>query len=717
MSLRIQIALILVSVIGLAAGLNYFVQQKVLLENLESLEITDARRDVVRSENVLKSQLDQLSISCTDYSAWDDTYKFIEDHNQAFIDANLVEDSLKSIKVNVAIYCDIRGEVIASKVVESSLGTGGIGAIEPYMKPGSPLLNHPNPGSRIKGIIPTKNGPLLLASSPILTSEKKGPARGSVIFGRLLNREAVASLSEMMQVEASVDPIPLGMEQKAIAKEPQIRYLDSNRILATVYLNDIAGRPVYALHVILPRMISMQGMAVARMMSLLLLAFGGAVLLAVAVLLEWRVLRPISGMQFHAREICRTGDLSRRLRHRRRDELGRLASRFDELCDNLQNSQASLESRLRELHRVNRLQEKILSTAATPIFTVDENRKIVTVSKELCEITGYTEMELVGQSCQLLHNEFCVRGSCPLMDAGPDQSVRKKPFTLRTKDGRRLSVIKNADVILDDAGHILFGIESFVDVTQLVEAREAAEKASLAKSEFMARMSHEIRTPMNGVIGMANLVLETPLNSEQREYVMLAKDSAEELVRVFDDVLDYSKIETGRLQLEQQEFRLHEVVGDTMAAMNYRAQAKGLCLYWQIDPETPLDLVGDPTRFGQILVNIVGNAIKFTENGSITLKIQQENRTQGLVTLHVSVQDTGAGIPANRIDKIFSAFNKDGVASTPTRESMGLGLVITRQLVEMMGGRIWVESEVGRGSTFHFLVRMGVSRTCVETAP
>ena len=245
---------------------------------------------------------------------------------------------------------------------------------------------------------------------------------------------------------------------------------------------------------------------------------------------------------------------------------------------------------------------------------------------------------------------------------------------------------------------------------QLALAKQAAEQASKAKSEFLANMSHEIRTPMNGIIGMAQLLAYTRLSTEQHDYLNIICQSADALLDLLNDILDFSKIEAGKLELDEVDFRLGDCIGKTGQTLATNASAKGLELACRIDPELPDGVIGDPGRLRQILMNLAGNAIKFTQEGEVVIDVTADAVSESKAVLHFTVRDTGIGIPLDRQQAIFDAFAQADASTTRKFGGTGLGLSISSHLVEMMHGRIWLESEVGIGTTFHFTAEFGISQ-------
>ena len=336
-----------------------------------------------------------------------------------------------------------------------------------------------------------------------------------------------------------------------------------------------------------------------------------------------------------------------------------------------------------------------------------------------CErITGYSRKEAIAnpRMLELLHPDEETRKRV-LLETGANGAQSRNLWELTCKDGSSRTIEwANMSRLVPIPGWTTWAVG--VDVTererfekQSQQAREAAELANHAKSEFLANMSHEIRTPMNGIIGMTELALQTELDREQREYLDAVKHSADSLLRVINEILDFSRIESGKLTLDPTQFNLRDHLGRTMRALADRACQKKLELTYDVAPELPEVLIGDDTRLGQIILNLVGNAIKFTDAGEVVLQVESEPGVQDEARLHFRITDTGIGISPEHEKIIFEPFTQADASTTRSYGGTGLGLSICRQLIEMMQGRIWLESTVGKGTTFHFTANFGLPAT------
>ncbi len=359
------------------------------------------------------------------------------------------------------------------------------------------------------------------------------------------------------------------------------------------------------------------------------------------------------------------------------------------------------------------------------ILVVDQNAAITYAGPSAPQVLGYTPEELLGQNVlDLVHPEDQERTRALFTQIleNPRAPIRGD-CQWRHKQGWRWYDFTAQNLLLDaNIGGVLITSRDVTErkqvMAELQQAKEAADAANRAKSEFLANMSHEIRTPINGILGMTELALDTDLTPEQREYLVMAKQSGEALLDVINDILDFSKIESGKLDLECIDFVLADCLAQEMNAMALRAHSKGLELAYRIAPEVPVRLAGDPGRLRQIILNLVNNAIKFTERGEVVVYVDQESSHERSVELHFRVVDTGIGIAADKQSLLFQAFTQADTSISRKFGGTGLGLAICARLVGLMGGRIWVESREGLGSTFHFTTSFDmVSPLPPEPAP
>jgi PAS domain S-box-containing protein len=456
------------------------------------------------------------------------------------------------------------------------------------------------------------------------------------------------------------------------------------------------------------------------------------------------IIKPVVELAETADRVTRQEDYALRGAVQSNDEVGALVKAFNKMLDRiqerdvaLQTSNNQLETRVGErtrqlqseiddrllaeetLSEERRMLRALIDNVPDFMYVKDGRSRFVVANASLAKSMGVSSpADLLGKTDFDFHPK---RLASQYYD--DEQLVMRKKKTLFEHEEEAVDVAGNRTALLttkvplfDKNGQVIgiAGVGRDITERQRVEremqrAKEAAEAASRAKSEFLANMSHEIRTPLNGVMGMTDLALDTELTPEQRDYLETVKSSSDSLLTVINDILDFSKIEAGKIDIEAVDFNLRDSLESTLKTVALRADEKGLELLCEVAPEVPEVVCGDSTRLRQVVINLVGNAIKFTDSGEIAVRVQMESREANHCVLHLTVADTGVGIPEEKRELIFAPFSQADTSTTRKYGGTGLGLTISTRLVEMMGGRIWVDSEVGRGSQFHFTARLGLT--------
>jgi two-component system, sensor histidine kinase and response regulator len=421
------------------------------------------------------------------------------------------------------------------------------------------------------------------------------------------------------------------------------------------------------------------------------------------------------------------------------DEIGDLADRLNDMLTQIQTRDGALQSGHDELEgrvqkRTRELQNEVeerkqaereLEARKSFLNSIIENSPVGIIATtidgvvQMCnpafeQLFRYRQQDILGRSLAEIVAPKDLRSEVESHQKAVAQGQTMHFVTQRSRSDGTVADVEAFAVPLLTESVTTGQIVLYQDITDrkrneeaLLRAKDAAEAASRAKSEFLANMSHEIRTPMNGIIGMTELALDTDLTAEQREFLGMVKTSANSLLTLVNDILDFSKIEAGKLEIENVDFQFKQSLGETLKTLALRAHLKKLELAWRVELGVPECLKGDVGRLRQALVNLVGNALKFTEQGEVAVDVEKQAEDQHGVLLHFRVRDTGIGIPKEKQEMIFAAFTQADSSSTRKYGGTGLGLAITSRLVELMGGKLWVESEPGRGSTFHFTSRLG----------
>ncbi len=392
----------------------------------------------------------------------------------------------------------------------------------------------------------------------------------------------------------------------------------------------------------------------------------------------------------------------------RTDEVGQLAGAFQHMVREVSKRQQRLALTEQLLRRNEAHYRSLIENVSDVVIKLDATGNMTYASPSIERLLGLAPSECLGKPLgELVVPEEQTLWQVALDDAHNGASVNVELRFQRQDGGQRIVEASVTDLLRNS--EVQGVVVNLGDITErklaeeLRKEKEAAETANRVKGEFLANMSHEIRTPMNGIIGMTELVLDSDLSLEQREFLGMVKSSAESLLALLNDILDFSKIEAGKLDLDPQPFSLRDSLDDIVRGLALRAHGKGLELLYHVYSQVPDRIIGDAGRLRQIIINLVGNAIKFTERGEIVVEVDVDARSDDRVALHFTVTDTGIGIPPGKQRIIFEAFSQADSSTTRKYGGTGLGLTISSQLVAMMTGRIWVESQPGHGSTFHFI--------------
>src|SRR5580700_7477386 len=474
---------------------------------------------------------------------------------------------------------------------------------------------------------------------------------------------------------------------------------------------------------------------------------------AMAGRLQRPISNPILELAWTTKMVTSSRDYSIRAGKHSEDEVGVLIDGFNEMLEQIQNRDTELRHAREDLERRvdertleleqevadrQRAQEALhesegrirllLDSTAEAIFGIDREGKCTFCNPATLRLLGYEKVDaLLGRLMhEVMHHSRADGTPYPIEECNIaitlrlGEGIHSDEEIFWRADGTKFPVEFWAYPIRKE-DEAVGAVVTFLDITErkraqaaLLEAKEAAEAGSRAKSEFLANMSHEIRTPLNGVIGMTDLALETVLTAEQREYLDTVKVSADSLLTVINDILDFSKIEAGKVDLEMEDFNLRDSLEATLKTLALRADEKGLELLCEIAPNVPEIVRGDSNRLRQIVVNLVGNAIKFTDHGEVALHVQVDAEEGDDRILHFTVSDSGIGITPEKQKLIFQPFAQADNSTTRKYGGTGLGLTISKRLVGLMDGQIWVESEMARGAKFHFTVRAKTSEKPVE---
>ncbi len=721
MLLRARISLLFGGGVAICVLLVVAVGSLLVVPGLDRMERRDAERDMRRCEETIARESMMLEALARDYANWDETYVFMHERGYSYSDVNMNPEMARNLSICLLVLADstgafVDGCVYGEKADAIVARTDMLAAV---LAPDLELPCHAAAGEPVTGLLPSALGPLMIVSLPILTSEARGPSRGFLVMARLLDKATVSALGRQLQTTLAVSPLAPG-EKIEVSGEYAVTPLDDRRIEISSVLRDLRGQPLLRLTASLDRELRREGLRMARYASAAVIGALLALGLVLSTLLNRIVLGRIRRLETTISKVSESHDLTVRVHDDTADELGRLARTFNGLLAVVETG----DQMLRESETMHR---RLVENSFDIIYTFTADGVFTFLSPAWTELTGHSVADAIGEPFQTYIHPDDLARCLEFLQRVRATGLRQEgvEYRLRHADGSWRVQTSSAVPLTDEDGRFL-GFEGIsCDITERKRAEEAlletnrqleaamvrardlaaqAASANAAKSEFLANMSHEIRTPMNGVIGMTGLLLDTELSPVQQEYASLVRTSGEALLSIINDILDFSKIEARKLELESLDFDLRATLEDLTELLALKAKEKGLSLACLVEPEVPVLLRGDPGRLRQICLNLVGNSIKFTRTGGITLRASLVAEDKRQASVRFVITDTGVGIPRDKQAALFSPFMQADGSTTRKYGGTGLGLAISRQLVELMGGSIGLESEADRGASFWFTI-------------
>ena len=714
-SLKVRIALILLVMLLIHTGLDYGIQRLVLMPSFVKLERKGACDDMYRCIRVLESEIRHLETLCVDWATWDDTYRFIVDKNEEYITSNLIPSTFVEDKINVLYICDTAGRVVWGQSRDLKVDGSKLMDIREFtaaeLRRDSPLLSLGADGG-LSGIYVTQRGPMLVAVRSIVSSDGKGPARGTLIMGRLLDQRFIEALRHQTQVAFELRPITGAAPDRCVPDDAsscdpnkpccRIQTHSEDVLRGYAVLQDLQGAPRLLIQADIPRGISSIGRDSAWFVTASSMTAAIVLTVALVVLLQKTVLKPVAELTEHVTAIGGSEDLTSRLDSKRSDEIGTLGREFDRMVE--------------RLHGLLEYRQKLLDAAVTGIFTVDTEQHITSINEAFREITGLSREDVIGKRCTVLEGTPC-REKCRLFDPSREDPIRKMQCIFHAKDGRELTILKSAELLRDTEGNITGGVESFVDVTALVDARTAAEEqtSQLEKEiaerkrvetqllEYQKRLQAlaselvmaEDRERQRIAAGLHDNVTQNLVGSRIKLSLLRKLDTTVEQQAIVDEVLDLiacTEEDTRLLTFELCPPILHElgiVSAIDWLVEEFQRQHGIECQ--SIDDGRPKPLKDEARGLLFATVReLLRNVARHSDARRVDISVVRCDHE-----VRVAVEDDGVGFDASETVRLDA-------------KSGGFGLFGIRERLRYLGGRLEVDSAPGKGSRITAIVPIGV---------
>ncbi len=675
---------------------------QIVQNSFNQIEEDEATKSLERAKKILFLEVARLDMLASDWGEWDSTYYFVKGKYPDYPEVNLGTGSLVNLHTNMMLFFNSSNQLLYGEAVD--LDTGGSAEVSAdlveYIALQNEVLSYSVPDERVSGIINSPEGLLLVSFQPIKKNDYDGTIAGTLVLVRFLNPALIENFEDT--IDLSIEMNPFDKASTSNASYISTNKLSNDYLIASVLLDDVYGEPVLSLDVEIPRDVHDLGTSTAKYLYFIILLIALTYSIVLVIAIDRSVISRLSKLDNSINAIAVTGNNSSRIKIDGNDEITNLGNNINEMLRSLENKE--------------NLFEATIESNGDGIIVVDNDKKVIVMNSKFADMLDLPPDMRTGKDLYTILDHTLSRTD------NADELNLKVRSILNTSDSNRdilhfkntyyyewysSPFIKNG--IINGRVFCLHDITEMKEIEgSLREANVIAETSNRTKSEFLANMSHELRTPLNSVIGFSEVLLEGnsgSLNEKQTRYLKNISKSGKHLLTIINDILDISKIESGNMHIHKENISVKNLLEDMFSSMQPLAAEKEIVMKVSFGPD--LDYIqADKGKIKQVLYNLIGNALKFTEHGgSVTISAKVNGDMA-----YISVEDTGIGISRKDQEKLFKPFTQIDSSISRKYEGTGLGLALSKELVALHGGKIWVESEPGKGSTFTFTIPINGSQ-------